>query len=130
MSHQLKIDENVILIRVAKLYDQDISPQRLYEITRGIWVIGDRREKAEYVFSVFGGEVKAVYKIASWHNALTTIYQTRTGSEMTQNGDLPINNRHEFIGEISEEMQEKYLGESVKDYFPHGAANPITYINC
>lgn len=128
MTDSVHIEEDVILIRIPKFYHENISDEELYEITRGVWKMGKRREKARFAFSIFGGEIKAVYEINSWHKAFTTEYKERTDLEMLS--DEFLYDRYEFLGKISHEMQNKYIGKSVKKYFPKGAANPFRYVNC
>jgi hypothetical protein len=57
------ITERAILIRINQLYRYGMDADSLYDATRGVWVIGPRRESAEYAFSVFKGIVMEVYKI-------------------------------------------------------------------
>ncbi|MBB1315828.1 hypothetical protein [Aliivibrio sp. SR45-2] len=121
----LDITENVVLIRINRLFDETMTQEALYEATRGVWVIGPRREKVDIAFSVYKGEVKGVYKVLSWHPAGTTSYETRPVEELKRDG------RWEFTGEIANaEIRDKYLGKSVADYFSKGNSNPIKYINC
>lgn len=125
--NDIQIDENVLIIRVSKLYYPEISDDELYEITRGIWLVaGPRREQVEFVFSVFQGFVKEVYKVDSWHPALTTAYKIRKQEDFSN-----INGRWEFSGKPAEpNIQNKYINKSVAFLFPQGAANPVRYINC
>ena len=37
----LQITEKGIFIKLSKSYRPDISPDELYEATRGIWVVGE-----------------------------------------------------------------------------------------
>jgi hypothetical protein len=113
----LEIKEPVILIIVNRLYERNISPERLYEITRWDWVVGIRRERAKYAMSVYNGIVREVYRINHWFPVNTGI-------------DTQINQkRWRFEGEVSKELQ-KYVGGSVENYITHGAQNPIKYVNC
>jgi len=56
-----EITEPVILITVNRYYRRGMSAEMLYEITRGSWVIGTRRNKAKYAFAVYKGVVREVY---------------------------------------------------------------------
>jgi len=127
MTDPIHIEEDVILIKVPKFYHEGISDEELYEITRGVWKMSNRREKARFAFSIFGGEIKAAYEIISWHKAFTTKYTERTDLEMLS--DEFLRKRHEFLGTISNEMQNKYLGKSVRKYF-RGSSAPFVYCNC
>ena len=57
------IDESVMLIRINKTYSPTMSKQDLYDVTRGVWKVGDRRNAPSYAFAVYQGYVKEVYKI-------------------------------------------------------------------
>ncbi len=121
----LEITENAVLIRINRLFDEAMTEKALYEATRGVWVIGVRREKVEIAFSVYKGEVKEVYKVSNWYPAGTTPYETRPLNELQRAG------RWEFIGEVAnDDIRSKYIGKSVSDYFVKGNSNPIKYINC
>lgn len=50
MSEEKAIQEKAILIRISQLYHKSMSPQELYEATRGVWKVGPRRNEAEFVF--------------------------------------------------------------------------------
>jgi uncharacterized protein len=58
------IEEPVLLIRPNQRYKHGISAKELYEVTRGIWVLGPRREGVTYAFAVFEGIVWEVYEIS------------------------------------------------------------------
>ena len=125
MEHKITIDENVMLIRINQLYHDKMTPEELYEATRGVWRVGLRRNKVDYAFIVSKGMVKEAYKINAWLKAGSLQYHTRPRS------DIEVEGRWEFDGVLAEDaIRKKYINKSVKDYLPHGAANPITYINC
>src|SRR5882757_3180263 len=46
LAPEIEITEPVILITVNRLFKRNISNDELYEITRGNWVVGERRKKA------------------------------------------------------------------------------------
>jgi hypothetical protein len=100
-----------------------MSPEALYEATRGIWKLGTRREGAKYVFALFEGVVREVYEIGEWHPAGTLEYKTRTVDSE------PV--RWEFGGRVAPEaIRAKYLGRSVNAYLARHPQNPIKYVNC
>jgi uncharacterized protein len=111
------ISEPVILVIVNKLYERNISPEQLYEITRGNWVIGERRRKARYVFCVYKGIVREVYEIDRWFQVPARFPETKRQS------------RWRFDGKVSRELQH-YVGGNVDAYLTLRAQNPIRYINC
>jgi len=139
------ITERVVLIRLT-LIKEIISPRQLnenlahwndtqtkittsdelYDITRGIWKISQRREEVDYAFSVIKGVIKEVYKIDNWYPSLTTKYKTRTLPN-----PLPEQyaGRFEFTGKVSDEMHKKYVGKSVAHYFKRGDQHPTKCLN-
>lgn len=119
---QVYIDEPSILIRLTRLFRYDMTDIELYDATRGVWRIGEDREKAEYAFAVFDGIVHEVYKVTAWFQAGNT-FNTR-GSFAHQEM------RWEFVGQKAEEsIRSKYIMKSVEHYLPRSAQNPIRYVN-
>lgn len=119
-----EIKESAILIRINQYYREGMSSEGLYEATRGVWVVGKNRSKADYALSIANGIVREVYCINSWHPAGTTPYITRSIEDVNYPG------RWEFVGDVAQQaVREKYLGKSVAHYFKRGAANPIMYVN-
>ena len=113
------VREPAILITINQLYRSGMSPQELYEATRGFWVVGPRRDKAELALAVYQGVVREVYRIREWHQAATLEYATRDAEANRGSG------RWEFEGEIAMEVRDEYVGRSVGK----GGQNPIRYVN-
>ena len=129
MLNETVITEDVILIRINKLFYESMTDEEIYEATRGIWRIGVRKEKADYAFAVYMGFVKEVFEIIRWLPACTLPYRTRAMKNAIEN--VNIMGRSEFEGKVADDrIRNKYIGKSVKDYFQFGEANPIKYINC
>ena len=124
------IKEPVILIKVNQFYRRGIDANDLYEITRGTWKLSRRREKARFVFAVYKGIIREVYKIHRWNdvtrdNDARRDYIYKITGKIYPGGEV----RSEFEGEISSELQH-YVGKSTEDYQRLGAQNPIRYVNC
>ncbi len=115
----VEIRHKAILITINKLYHSHMSPQELYEATRGIWVIGPRRDKVEYAMAIYQGVVREVYRIEQWHPAGTLEYHTRDSSELQDEG------RWEFSGIVADAVRAEYIGF----YVGKGGQNPIRYVN-
>lgn len=111
------IDVPCILITVNRLFSRNTDPERLYEITRGDWVIGTRREKARFVLAVFRGLVRAAYSISSW--------EPRTSSDPGQKR----RNRWRFSGTEAHDLRH-LIGGDVTAYLGKASQNPIRYVNC
>ncbi|WP_225321623.1 hypothetical protein [Psychrobacillus sp. AK 1817] len=119
---QVNIDEPAILIRLNRLFRYDMNDIELYDATRGVWRIGEDREKVEYAFAIFDGIVHEIYKVIAWFKAGST-FNTRGPLE-----DEPT--RWEFVGQTAEEsIRSKYIGKSVEHYLPRSVQNPIKYVN-
>ncbi len=116
------IIENVIAIKVNQAYRENMTELELYEATRGYWKIDVKRaEKAEYVFSVYKGIIKEVYKIKEWLPAGTIPRSTLPDAETPAD-------RYEFVGEVAEEtIRNKYIEKSIANLYRKGEANPIKY---
>ena len=122
---QEDIDDNVLLIRINKLYRNNMTEMELYEATRGYWKVNPEQAcKIDYALSVYDGMVLEVYKVVDWYPAHTTLmerYDIRTPEEVRE--------RYEFVGTIADEKtRKKYVDKSVTDIFKTGNANPIKYI--
>ena len=121
-ANPVEIVHRSILIRINRLYREDMTETELYEVTRGIWKVGPRCQTADYAMAVYRGVVKEVYRIRSWHPAKSTPYTTRTPG--------PAAGRKEFDGEVApQEVRAIYIGKSVRDYFKKGMQRPIVYVN-
>ncbi|WP_031580045.1 hypothetical protein [Ruminobacter sp. RM87] len=118
------IKHNLMLIRINRVYRNDMTPYELYEGTRGCWKLSlDSAEKVDYVLSVYDGMVIEVYKPVQWFEGLTT-FTTKDDdkSQWTQP-------RYEFVGRIADpKIRKKYVGKSVAEYFKKGDQNPIRYV--
>ena len=118
------VSESALLIRISQYYRAGMSSEELYEVTRGVWVLGVKRSEVRYAFAIANGIVQEVYEVKSWHPAGTTHYQTRSKSDVDYPG------RWEFVGcPGPAAIREKYVGKSVAHYFKKGAANPVMYLN-
>jgi hypothetical protein len=115
----VKVRHKAILITINKLYRSDMTAEELYEATRGIWVVGAQRERAEYGMAVYQGIVREVYRIQKWHRAGTLPYRTRDSNGFKSSG------RWEFEGVVATDIRDEYVGNSVG----MGGQNPIRYKN-
>jgi hypothetical protein len=118
------IKEPSILIRINQEYRYGMSETELYDATRSSWVIGDRRDAAQYAFAVYEGVVREVYKITKWLSGGST-FNTRWPYDRVVQTD-----RWEFVGILAEEeLRQRYINRYVGHLFTQGAQNPITYVN-
>jgi hypothetical protein len=90
----------------------------LYEATRGVWRLSERRMRARIAMPVYQGIVKEVFTIDQWHEAGSTAYETR------RREDVSVSGRWEFTGRLAEEgIRERYIGKSVAAYIHQGDLN-------
>lgn len=115
----VRVRHRAILITINKLYRSDMTTEELYEATRGIWVVGTQRERAEFGMAVYQGIVREVYRIQKWHPAGTLKYRTRDSKGFESSG------RWEFEGSVAADIRDEYIGNSVG----MGGQNPIRYKN-
>ena len=115
------VKHRALLITINKMYRSDMTSDELYEATRGVWVVGPRRNNAQYAMAVYQGIVREVYRIHKWYPAGTLEYTYRDQQEMKDNIG-----RWEFDGEIAYDIRDQYVNYSVGK----GGQNPIRYVNC
>jgi hypothetical protein len=117
------IEDPVLLIRIPRLYEPGMAGEELYDCTRGVWNVKERREGAALAFAVVKGVVLEVYVIDHWQPAGTSSYLRRK--------DVAVPGRWEFIGRVAPEaVRSKYRGRSVKSYLPRGFRSPVRFVNC
>lgn len=113
----ITIKVSAIMVIANRLYERNISAERLYEITRGNWVMGERRNKVKYALTIYRGIVREVLKINRW---IPTTARNPQSKKQT---------RWRFEGEIAPELQH-LIGGSVEPYLKQGAQNPVLCLNC
>lgn len=114
-----KIAEPVILFKIPRLWFPQMSQDDLFEATHGWWVLGERREKAEYAFAVSAGVIRGIYKINKWK-------VRGPGDRGYKRGEKV---RYGFDGHLTNELN-SYLNKSVKHLYKAGESNPTKYLNC
>ncbi|MDF1597944.1 MAG: hypothetical protein P1T08_17840 [Acidimicrobiia bacterium] len=113
-------DHRVILIR-SRRFTHGMKHEDMYKTTRMWWRLGSRREGAEYAMAVYGGVVRAVYKIEEWIKPT----EADIAKVPTRDG------RYGFVGHRDTEMEKRYIFADVTEYVPErGGRNPIRYVNC
>lgn len=125
-SEPIDVKDPTLLIRINREFRYGMHAVELYEATRGVWVIGERRNRAKYAMPVYDGLIREVYEIESWHRAGTTPYETRNQIELSE----LRHKRWEFVGHIAPtDIRETYLGRSVAHLFRKGQQSPIVGVN-
>ena len=120
-----EVTDPSLLIRINREFKYGMSTEALYESTRGIWVIGERRNRAKFAMAVYAGIIREIYEIESWHRAGTTRYVTRSQAEFAKHQSK----RWEFVGRVaSEPERSRYVGCSVFHLFRSGQQSPVVGI--
>lgn len=115
------LEENIAIIKVNRSYRKGMSELELYDITRGCWKRKlESIEKAEYVLSVFNGEVKEVYKVDEWMPASELNRKTIPFDSAKEKGRIGFSGK-----KADSEIRNKYLGKSIAKLFKRGEASPI-----
>lgn len=123
--HENEIVDSVMLIRINRLYRNNMTDTELYEATRGYWKVNvNQANKVDYALSVYEGMVLEAYEIKEWFPALSTFM----GREEKGTAE-ELEGRYEFIGRIADsKTRKRYVNKSVAKLLPSGNANPIKYI--
>ncbi len=114
--NEANITEPALLLTINRLYRRGMTSDEIYEITRGNWVVGEDREKAEYAFALDHGTIVEVYRIDGW------------AKNSTRDEDQVNDNRWQFTGIIAPNMRH-YIAQSAAHYRKKGSANPVQYVN-
>jgi uncharacterized protein len=111
--------EPCIAINVNQSYQPRMTERELYECTRGIWPLAEKRSLARYALAVFEEVILEVYRIEGWFPA-GKIYSERL---------FGVSERYEFVGNIDVELSSKYKGKSLPSMFSDGKRFPVRYMN-
>jgi uncharacterized protein len=114
-----KPTEKCIAININQTYQPGMTDRQIYECTRGIWPLGEKKDQAEYALAVFQDVILEVYKVEGWHKA-GDIFSERTYSP---------SDRYEFVGNVSIQLSGKYKGKSLTGMFSGGKQFPVRYLN-
>lgn len=109
----------VAIIRINQFYNDSLTPDELYDVTRGYW--NRNRRKAEccrLAFAVYHGIVKEVYEVDEWVDGDAIHMMT---------GINPCRpNSYGFNGRVAtDSVRNLYLGRSVAHLFKHGDRNSV-----
>ncbi|MEE8295568.1 MAG: hypothetical protein V3R64_07630, partial [Sphingomonadales bacterium] len=113
-----EINFPAMIIKINRNFTYRMSEERLYEVTRNSWVVGEKRNRATHAISVANGVIREVYKIHKWQPATDGVW----GENGSKTG------RWEFVGEPDPEKQ-NLKGCTVDHLQSQGAQNPIRYVN-
>ena len=115
------IKHNLVIIKINKSYNLNLSARELYEYTRGFWKNKiEYVQPAQYALAVARGEVVEVYKINEWVMAKDADNIIRTYDPER------YHNRIAFVGEIApDNVRDYYIGRRIGTLYKNGEANPV-----
>jgi hypothetical protein len=113
-AEKIDIVDNVLIIKINKLYKRGMTPEEIYEATRKSWCLSKKNaESIDYVLSVCSGIVREVFKPTYWYTV-----KGESGKD-----------RLAFEGKVADQnARNRYLYKSIEEYIRKGNANPIQYI--
>lgn len=113
------IRDNIVIIKINKLYKKNMSDLQLYEVTRGYWKRTLQSvEKYNIALAVVNKKIIEVYVITKWQKSGTTPMKTR--------GNYYGIDRIEFIGEIANNtIRNRYIHKDISKLYIQGEANPV-----
>ena len=127
------IRHRIMVIKVNQLYEENMAPDALYDVVRGLWKASkERAKKTEYVFGVYHSRVVVVYKPTEW-------FICKEAKDKLPRKDIALTTKNEnrifFVDESYEqglpldENQKFYLGKSIANLSKSkNSQNPITYL--
>ena len=130
---QKDIKHHIMVIKINQRYEENISPDDLYNSVRGIWKASkNRAERVDYAFGVYQSVIVAVYKPTEW-------YVCREAQDRLPRKDIVLSAKNEnriFFEDKSyeqglplDENQQFYIGKSINMLMNKNSQNPITYLD-
>ena len=123
-SEEAAFDVPVLILKLSRQYQRQMTAEELYERTRGVWVINPfTHQNVNYAMpESVGGVIREVYRIIKWRQVDTWVPEE---SPLRRKGvDAPSKTRYrwKFDGVVDEAMRERYVGARV----PNVASRPPT----
>ena len=127
------IKHHIMVIKVNQRYEENMDPDALYSVVRGIWKASKKRaQKVEYAFGVYQSRIVAVYRPTEW-------FVCKEAQDKLPREDIVLSEKNEdrifFVDEFYEqgnspdENQMFYYGKSIaKLSMNKNSQNPISYL--
>lgn len=113
---------SAIAFRIAKRWSPAMSTQDVYEVTRGWWRIGSRRQRARLALAVSDGIIRGIFEIQgdSW--------RPRVAGDRGFTPNSP--SRWGFEGIDASGSYPDILHRDISSWFKAGNQTPFLYVNC
>lgn len=127
------IKHHIMVIKVNQRYEENMDPDALYSVVRGIWKASKKRaQKVEYAFGVYQPRIVAVYKPTEW-------FVCKDAQDKLPRKDIVLSEKNEdrifFVDESYEQgnppddNQKFYFGKSIaKLSMNKNSQNPVSYL--
>ena len=127
------IKHHIMVIKVNQRYEENMDPDALYSVVRGIWKASKKRaQKVEYAFGVYQSRIVAVYKPTEW-------FVCKDAQDKLPRKDIVLSEKNEdrifFVDESYEQgnppddNQKFYIGKSIaKLSMNKNSQNPVSYL--
>ncbi len=123
---QNDIKHRIMVIKINKLYNPNMSKEELYDAVRGCWRANlNRAQSVDYVFGVYHSLVVAVYKPTQWYSCMAAPEHVFPAHHKD---DKKIE-RILFIDDNYQNMNSPYLYKSIESLYNFKAQNPISYLD-
>ena len=131
---QEDIKHHIMVIKVNQRYEENMDPDALYSVVRGIWKASKKRaQKVEYAFGVYQSRIVAVYRPTEW-------FVCKEAQDKLPREDIVLSEKNEdrifFVDEFYEqgnspdENQMFYYGKSIaKLSMNKNSQNPVSYLD-
>ena len=123
-----EILENVIVIKINRLYTSDLELEDIKEKVRGHWRISQRRaSKAKYIFAVYRGLIVGIYELERWYSSTEITPMFPRPKEI---GTRDLANRKYCTCQTvlpESEVGKRYFKKTISA-FSKATRNPISYI--
>lgn len=117
-----ELSEDSIIININRTYKRGNSGTEVYDATREIWTINERRiNEIRYVLSEFRGLIVEVFEVDEWYLKDRGYGENSKRAGETRKG-------YGFVGHVAPDAIRKLsINKSIKRYKQKGQAFPVTY---
>lgn len=123
------IDVQAVVLRITYQFEAGLTPEQLYERTRGYWVMQPMKHRdVEFALALAGDVIQEVYQIDGWTRRETAAIQPNYLRRPDPvDASLRSRYRYEFHGgPANSAIRAKFVGQPYRNR----ARNPVLWLNC
>lgn len=121
-----EVDLPAVLLNLNRQYDRALTPEQLYERTRGYWVMRpDRHSGVKFAMAVAFGVIREVYRIDRWEKSPvdeSVVSDLRRFDRIESKAKY----RWTFMGTVATDIRHQFVGKAVG----MKSQNPVRWVNC